>query len=418
MLLSILHKTEKYTKTDMVYLASNGFWVGLEQAFGTLAAFLLAIAFANFLPKEVFGTYKYVISVVGIFSISTLAGTQTSVTQSIGAGFNGTFLPVLKTRIKWGFLGALAALFFTIYYFLNGNNILAASFLIAAVFIPFMDSFNLYSAILDGHKFFEKSTKYAFIAQTITAILLVLLMILTKNLFVILLTYFIAWTIIRGIFLRNTIKQIPHSEDFDPAIISYGKHSSLIGALGAIASYIDKMLIFNFLGGAEVAIYTFATALPEQIKSLLGSVERIILPRFSENSTANIKSGMMRKTSMLALFLLVIIIIYILIAPFIYSILFPQYIESVIYSQIFSISLLYVAFLPIRAFLKAKKKIKEQYWVYTLTSILQLCFIILAFVFSTGLLGVIVARVLPRIFSCFFSLYYYNKTVREELITT
>ena len=57
---TFLRKTEKYTKTDMVYLASGGFWLSIKTALSILIALSLSIAFANLLPKETFGEYKYI----------------------------------------------------------------------------------------------------------------------------------------------------------------------------------------------------------------------------------------------------------------------------------------------------------------------------------------------------------------------
>ena len=97
----ILRKSEKYTKTDMVYLAKGGFWITAGQAISSGSIFLLAITFANLIPQETYGTYKYVLSITGILSILTLRGMDTTVLQAIARNFEGVLLPVLKTKIKW-----------------------------------------------------------------------------------------------------------------------------------------------------------------------------------------------------------------------------------------------------------------------------------------------------------------------------
>ena len=58
----LLRKSEKWTHTDMIYLAKGGFWLTLGQIISSVSSFALAVAFANFLPKEVYGNYKYIIS--------------------------------------------------------------------------------------------------------------------------------------------------------------------------------------------------------------------------------------------------------------------------------------------------------------------------------------------------------------------
>ena len=63
---NLLRWSEKYTKTDMVYLAHGGFWLSFGQIISSLSSFLLAIAFANLLPKETYGNYKYILSIASI----------------------------------------------------------------------------------------------------------------------------------------------------------------------------------------------------------------------------------------------------------------------------------------------------------------------------------------------------------------
>ena len=79
----LLRWSEKYTKTDMVYLAKGASWLTSGQIISSFAIVLLAIAFANLIPRETYGTYKYVISVVGALSIFTLPGINTAVVQAV-----------------------------------------------------------------------------------------------------------------------------------------------------------------------------------------------------------------------------------------------------------------------------------------------------------------------------------------------
>ena len=135
---NFLRWTEKWLKTDMVYFSRGGFWLTAGQMFSSLSAFLLSIAFANLLPKETYGTYKYVLSIASILSIPTLSGMTTSLAQAIASGSDGSFIPAVKARIKWGLLGALASLILASYYFYQADTTLTISFLMAAVFLPFM----------------------------------------------------------------------------------------------------------------------------------------------------------------------------------------------------------------------------------------------------------------------------------------
>ena len=98
----ILRYSEKYTKTDMVYLAKGEFWLVSGQIISSAATFLLAIAFANLLPKETYGIYKYVLSIFGLLAISTLRGVEAALSQAVAKNYDGDFLVILKTKMKYG----------------------------------------------------------------------------------------------------------------------------------------------------------------------------------------------------------------------------------------------------------------------------------------------------------------------------
>ena len=89
----LLLRSEKYTKTDMLYLARGGFWLTLGQGLGIIAGLLLVIGFANLLPKEVYGNYKFILSLGGIIGAFTLTGMSIAVTQAVARGFEGNFRP-------------------------------------------------------------------------------------------------------------------------------------------------------------------------------------------------------------------------------------------------------------------------------------------------------------------------------------
>ena len=80
---NLLRWSEKYTKTDMVYLTKGGFWLTFAYIIFLSSGFILTIAFANLLPKDVFGTYKFVISISGVLLVTSLTGINSTLKQSI-----------------------------------------------------------------------------------------------------------------------------------------------------------------------------------------------------------------------------------------------------------------------------------------------------------------------------------------------
>lgn len=405
----LLRWSEKYTKTDMVYLASGGFWLTLGQIVSAGSAFLLSIAFANLLPKETYGVYKYVLSVAGILAIPTLGGMNTAVTQAVARGFEGSLMPALKAKIRWGLLGALASLILAGYYFYQDNTTFTISFLISAVFLPFMDSFGIYDSLLQGRKLFGVSTKYGIISQIITIACLITTLFFTKNLFLIFLAYFSSWTLLRFIFLKIILKKFQPNTSKDLQTISYGKHLSFMNVFPLIAQQLDKILLWYFLGPVQLAIYSFAVAIPDQIKSPFKNLQALILPKFAKRDNEEIKSAIKDKILKMSIVLSLITVLYIAITPVIYKTLFPKYMESVFYSRIFAISIISMVIIVPYSFLYSKVAKKKLYQFNIVRAVFQI-FALFILIYYFGIIGAIFARITSEFFNLAILLLLLKRT--------
>jgi len=405
---NLLRWSEKYTKTDMVYLTKGGSWLTLGNIVSSASSFLLAIAFANLLPKETYGIYKYILSIAGILAIPTLSGMGTAITQAVARGYEGSFLPALKTKIRWGLLGGLASLALAGYYYFNDNTTLTISFLITAVFLPFMNSFGTYNALLQGRKLFGISTKYGIISQIIAIAILIATLFFTKNLFLIILAYFASWTILRFIFLKITLKKFPPNQNQDPQTISYGKHLSLISVIGSIAGNLDKILLWHLLGAGLLAVYSFAMAPVNQISGLLKFILPLALPKLSLRDGKEIKKELPGKMFKLFALIALGVIMFIILAPYLYKIFFPQYMDAVKYSQLFALVLLFFPQKLIGAALQAKAKKKALYIISVSNSLIRIAlYLILIPIY--GIYGAIIANLIPYAWNTVLQIYYLKK---------
>ncbi len=392
----LILRSEKYTKTDMVYLTKGGYWLTIEKIVSSISAFLLAIAFANLFPAEIYGSYKYILSIISVITILTLPGTGNAVIQAVARGKEGSFLTAFKAKIKWGTLASIGSLGVAGYYWINNNLILAISLLIAAIFLPFMDSFNIYNSFLSGKKLFDISAKFQIISQIIYIFSIITTLFLTRNIFIVLLVYFFSLTISRLIFFKITFRKFKPNQKHDSKIISYAKHLSLLNVFNVLAEQLDKILIFHYFGAAQVAIYYFAIAIPVQIKSPLKYIGRLGYPKFAQRSLLEIKKSIWRKIFLFGLLRIFIVIIYILTAPFIFNLFFPAYKDAVIYSQVFSLSLMVPTGILSYA-LTAHKKVKELY-ILKITSSLVLITTLFIGVIYYGIWGAVSARIIYLFF--------------------
>lgn len=411
-LTSILRWSEKYTKTDMEYLVKGSYWNILSQIVVSVSTLLLSIAFAHFISKEVYGEYKYVLSIASILSAFALSGLGTAINKSINQGYEGTMNDVFWKNIKWSALFMLLSLGLSIYYFLNENNSLGIAMLIIGSFSPFLNSTNLYNFYLEAKKDFKRSSIYfGIIGNIFPAFCLFVGMFFFNKPIWFILIYFVSNTLIGIILYFRVLKIYRPNKKIDPDALNYSKHLSLMGILSTITGSIDQVLIFHYIGGAQLAIYNFAIAIPKQIKGPMKGLASLIFPKFSEREDREIRAGMKNKILWLFLGSLILIALYIIAAPYIFKLLFPKYMDSVFYSQVFSFSLLWIISIPSETYLLAKRKIKEQYIGNTIGPVVQTALLLTGILWG-GLLGLVIARVANSLISSLMSIMLYNRASR------
>lgn len=395
---TLLRWSERYIKVDMVYLASGGFWLTLGQAVSAASVFVLALVFAYILPKETYGTYKYLLSIMGLLSIFTLPGMVTALTRSAAKGL-GPILPAMRERMRFGIIGLVAGLGVSAYYFYMGNHLLGMGVGLIAVFLPIFDPLGTFSGYILGKREFARSTRY----MAATQIIMLVVLAATAYFFghynhplALLVAYLVGYTLVRLYFLRRTLDRIIEHKP-DPALIPYGRHLSFMGAINQVAMQLDNIILFHYAGAAAVAVYAIAIAPAEQVKGLLSNLGELLFPRLAARSEASVRSALVYKTVVLLIAIVCLIALYIFIVPYFFALFFPKYLDSVFYSQLFALSMLNTAAAPASIFLQAHAKIKDQYAISVSTSIFQIVSMGVGAAFW-GILGLVIARIATRLF--------------------
>ena len=404
-LATLLRFSERYTKTDMVYLAKGGSWLSFGQGINMLVGFAVSLAFANFFPKESFGTYKFILSAVALIGVFSFLDIGTAVTQAVARGFGNSLRQGFRANLKWGFGVFLAGLALSGYYYIQGNTLLSFSFLAAGILTPITASPGLYGAYLMGEKDFRRSTLYGLIRNIFPAAALVSTLFFTQSLVVIIAVYFLSATLISLILYRATLHAYKEeNKNEDSGLVSYAGHLGVMGIIGQVADNLDKILVFHYLGAAPLAIYAFAVAPVEQLQSGKKILNALILTKLSERSFKDLQKSAPRRVWMLSLYALVLVGIYVPLIPYFYKFFYPQYLDSVFYSQIYSLTLFGVIGSVLDSHLVAHKKKKELYISRTINPILKiaLCFLLIP---PFGLMGLVMTHVLVRLVNGLLSYY-------------
>lgn len=153
---NLLRKSEKYTKTDMVYAAKGGFWLFLGQIVAFLGSIALLTAFANLVSPEVYGQYKFMISGMGIVGSFFMTGLNNAVTQSVSRGYLRSLVDAFKIHLSFAFIPILISLGVSFYYYTKGESLLSLAFLFMAIILPLMRATSLFEPFLVGTRNFRK----------------------------------------------------------------------------------------------------------------------------------------------------------------------------------------------------------------------------------------------------------------------
>ncbi len=403
---------EKYLKTDIKYLLRGSFWLSAGQLIASFSSFFLAIAFANLLPKELYGTYRYIISWVSILIVTTLVGSNTALIQAISRGYEGEFWATFWRKMRWGILGTIISFGLAVYYYLADNTTLAGAFLLSGILLPILKSSGLYLSVLYGRKEFKVSAIYTSLVRIIAAGTMILTLWLTDNLFIVILIYFIPETLIQLWLTHKILKHSPLKPGIDPSTNKYGLHLSIMEILKTAAGQVDKMLLFHYLGAAQLAVYSFALAAPNQIKGFLQNITSLALPKMSRSNEALLRKELPRKLFILEMTIGVIILAYIIVAPWLYQIFFPKYSDAIVYSQVAALSLLFLPRTFFSTALVAKQKQRELYSIRIIGPMIKIAIFFIA-IRGWGVWGAVIGKLIGDLSQSGIYHYFFNRAFSE-----
>lgn len=414
----ILLWSQKYTKTDMLYLAKGGFWSGLGFSINSILGLLLVVAFANLLPKETYGIYKYIMSLAGALGFLTLTGMNNAVIQAVSKGYEGALKQAIKIQLRWNFLFLIGLSVLGSYYLIKGNDVFSTSLFIIGIISPLATAFNTYGAFLTGKKEFRKLSVYSILSELFRIGLVILVLFLTKNVVLIITLYMISG-LLPNIYFYYQVKKLSKSEventdeKQSKELFKYGAHLSIVNIFATISQHIDKIVLFQFLGPIQLATYYLARAAPDRIKGLSKNMMNIVFPKLATKNLIELKNTFYRRLFQSLIFGAVLAGIYILLAPFLFKYLFPKYLPSIFYSQLLSLNLILV--LPITYFaymFQSQKLVKPIYQISVTTNIIEITlYIVMGAIW--GILGVIFAAILSNLFTILFGLRVWYKETKS-----
>jgi O-antigen/teichoic acid export membrane protein len=297
---------------------------------------------AHYLTQGEFGELQLILSWITLLSFFSLNSFGTIVLKASAQGYPLFFRRASLICFLFALLGSLV-LFVVGFYFESEKFQL---FIIAAIFFPFYSGINLAQHYFTGKKEYKKYSYLVILTQILVTSLQVFALLFANSLKLVLLFTLLSTSIINlliTIYLVLNLQSEEKSQKQENELIEYGISLSFINIIPSIAGKIQFIILEAFTTPETLAIYAIAQLLPSRIKSLFRT---LIIPFAVHLATKekNESIDFARKAIILLLLygLVSTILVSIFLPLFIQIIYGNKYDDSIFYSILLLVNLLFM----------------------------------------------------------------------------
>lgn len=416
----LIEKIATRSKTDVRYVLSGSFWLVLGRVLTSGIGFFVTVAFANLLNPELFGTYKYIITIAGITAALSLNGMGGAIHRSISRGEQNVIPSMFKKAIFWGLPASTICLGAGIYYLYMDNQTLGYSLIIIAATNPLLSALGMSKNFFIASGHFKLAAIYHTIRFVSKSLVVVTVLYLSSNLesealriVLIVFSYFISGVVFDYLTYLHSIKVMGISRDdtHSEPTLRYAKHLSLLGAAQLIVGQLDQLLLWHFSGPVALATYTIASGPTRELRTISENMNNVIFPKISQKNINDAKTTVKRRSMHFFLIYLVMVIVYIISAPHLFNWFFPQYLDAIFPSQLLALVLLFQARRLFDMILFVHSGIRDRY-IVTLPSQITRVIVMIIAIPLYGIYGAIFALLAAEVVTALAIIYSYRQFKR------
>jgi O-antigen/teichoic acid export membrane protein len=405
---NVLNHISKKFRVDAHYFFKGGFWLTVDQGLAVIFGIVSTALFAKYLSLTDYGIYRYLLGLAALLASFSLTGIGQSILQTAAKKYYGFYRETIRINFIYSGGIALAGIAGALYYWFNSNPILALGCLLIGLIQPFINTFQYVPSFLQGDKRFQESTIIQSVKTITTSVSSILALFLTKNILILLCVYLASNALVN---ILSHLWYRPKNIIATPAdifnqYVSYAKQTSIRNVISSVAFRVDTIFIFTQLGAAELAIYSIATLIPEQIKGTFKNLANLLLPKYASHGNERILMASVPKRSKeLFIILLSITVAYIIVSPYVFSFFFPKYADTVLYTQIYALSFpSFITLIPL-TIIQSNLNEKALHQINNQNTIVGIVLIVILATWY-GVMGAVVARILTRYINL---IYIYSK---------
>lgn len=389
----MLNFLSSYLKLDLNYFIEKGSWLTLSYIISSITGLILVYLYANFLDKSLYGQFVFDLSLLSFIGIFSLIGMGQALTYALSEGFYGNYKRAVFVTLKISLIGTLLFLgYFTKDLFFGFTNY---TILLLALVFPIYAISTYYQSLLISKKQFKKLAIINITVSLSTLFFTAAAIFIKPNVF-----YLVAASTLPPIIV-NTFFTLKYLRQLNPlrsnkSNIDLGFHLSILHSLQLLTRSLDKVIMGFLVPLHQLAIYSFALIIPDQVNSLTKFLIPMVIPKISDLTEKDIKKSILQKFFLAQLMLLTLIFGFIIISPILFKIFFPKFIDSLYLAQIYSFSLIS---LPVNLLSLSFQKLKlnQPLYIQEVLYCGSMIVLLLILVPHFSIMGAIYAQVLSKV---------------------
>jgi O-antigen/teichoic acid export membrane protein len=381
---------------DAHYFAKNTAAITAAHGIATLKGLITGYLVTRWFPVEMYGSYRFILTIIGIVSFTALPGLPSAIAKAIAQKENFPLQYIIRFYSAACLLGSILLLACIGFLPLWNKLELWPLFVMAALlFVPSNVASNIFGGIIRGKGRFDQAFIPGLISNSlITISVLIMLLVQPSPLMLLVLTTAIP-SLVFLFYIRSSLKEYP-SVDPSSSVPRTSFYLSLATIPVSLSWYLDGLIISALFGLNQLALFSVAMLIPEQIKLWAKELLPIVFAKQASGKDTPERRRKMHKAVLLGTVVFIVIILcYALIMPFAVPVLFPKYLASAQeltrLTIIAAITLLSAPATLYPQYLEARGMIRETQWS-NWTASLVFVIALVTLIPNLGILGAVLAR--------------------------
>ena len=394
----MMDRLSRWLGIDVKYYLTGGGFLFSSYWAVLLLGFLTTWVFTNYAPKETYGAYSYIQSLLGMLIIFTLPGYYTAVVRSAARGHHGALLASVKRRFAFSILGSVILAGVGLYYHaIDGDPVLGNACLLSSAFVGMVYGLDDFRSFLNGRKRYAAYAVLHFAVSLVCTGLTVAAILLTQNLMIILLANLGARGFGQLLCILWAARQ-RENDDVDPDFTRFGNRQSALAILGNLSFYLDSVIVGVLFPLETMAEYAFANVITNPLRNVGAVINRLIFPKMVKLSGR----AFAKKTLSKAFFLIALLAgmgaAYALLLPFVLKWLFPMYASASPYILMMMVSaLIGVMVIYLETYYLSQDRFARTYYAVTIVRPALIIVLLPILIHAFGVYGAIGAKLVVRL---------------------